>query len=1811
MTDVFSPMGSFRIYRAANPMPEVVMYDSPMRFRVKFAILIPITAAIVLVALQFVPQNPPVTKSPASSVQLINPKPLVFEENRGQFDPDVSFLARGDGFNLYLMEQQAVLTPSSGKFGFGPGEPLVFSLIGSNSQSRPQGEELLAGKTNYLVGNRADKWLRNLPNFEKIRLESVYNGIDLIYYGNDRNIEFDFKVAPGADPDLIRLDIRGSDGLLINDAGDLVVGRENGSFTFQSPRIYQEINGTRRSVSGSFALVSDYLIGFDIGEYDRTRPLVIDPVLLYATYIGGDGHDTVLEMFVDDNHDMILVGSTSSGGFPAGADLYTLGAQKLYVTRLVGNGSGFVYTTFFGGRSTDVIREAKVDQHGNVYMTGYTESDDFPTKNAYQTGLSGGESSDAFVVKLKPDGSDFVYSTYLGGWYGSGGFADDQATDIDIDGEGNAYVTGWTQSMFFDTTAGAFQTIPGIEQDEYNGATDAFVSKFDPNGALVYSTYLGGLWKRPGYPEPELDGSKSDKGTAIAVDRDGSVFVAGLTNAALFPKSSGTYRETLEGASPNLFITRLNPKGSDVLYSTFFGGSQASEIHDMVVDHHGRLILGGFTLSPDFPIGGGEFQTNFGGVADLPAGYEGWQSICGDGFLTIFQNDLTAFIYSTFCGGSSRERIRRVAVDDIGNIYATGFTFSPDFPITHDAIQDTLGGLVDAFVVKIDPEGRFIGETLDYASYFGGRNLDSGNDIAVDSDRNMYMAGWTRSSDLPVTENALQDTLEGSLMPNNEPFGDAFVAKMGNKDYIRFARVYPDPVNDLWLSHTLRPGAGWQFNSSVQYALFASNRGTINILIEDDKGNILDSRELRDVPAANGLFYNDIRMNKIIVPQIEDSDSLFLKAFLTPDNQAAPIDSAVIAYKIVVHDWTFMIYMNGDGNLEKTAIDDLAEMAQVGSNDSLAIVVLLDRHPGYYDGWGNWSDSRYIAVRENGIKQQSMGELDMGHPGTLLNFINWGEKNFPAHQYALVMWDHGGGWKLSNRTTLNKALPAPQFPLNPPGVPDDYEASFDFGPDETNNNKLLGNEIGDALRRIPKLDILFFNTCVYALIENAYNFRYYADFYIASQDFMPLPSMPYKVFLQRLKERPEMTRAEVGQVAVATYGDSYSENRKNITLSCSYMYKAEQIAAEVSYLATLLIEKQPWDAIDSALVKTHYYPPKHFRDLYHFAENLKLETSDPDIQVQCDRIMGSIQDAVVANYASRPEEGSHGLSIYFPISIGAAHPWYFNTKYYEFAEKNQWDDFLLLYLFRKNLPPGVEGPIVDSYEVNNTFSQAYGPLESEEEYISYIPYAGDEDFYFFTTGLQTSVTVKLTSPQGINYDLTVMDANQQIIASSNSTEAVDSLYIASVLPGSYYLQIITNGNFIEFPYKLEVAYNGGHVGQVPLSFDDGSPTEGMYSGDAGEVIGSNFRAPLYPMKLDEVSFYLTSLDGGGTGGDGSFYLWLADFYGTKIEPFKITPSGLRKSNPAQAGGWFTVNLADKDITLQSDFFIGVGYDGENTPALGMDNFDDGRAFHYDDSTQTWQALPKTVFIRAKAGYMQSPHTVDFLMPEEYYVLPGHEFSISVSVADLNESSIDSLEMEISFDPKMLNLSVLDFRDLLHSNWEITKLDTSLSGRINLKTIGASPISEEKRIFVMTFRANSSAALGDSSDIILQRVIANGGQIFTTTTNTKIHIGEISRIEDNSANMPEEYRLYQNYPNPFNPSTTIAYYVPRSDHVRITVRDVLGRHIRTLINENISAGHHTTGWDGLDESGRPVAAGVFFCTMEARSFTQTIKTAFVK
>ncbi len=654
--------------------------------------------------------------------------PLRFEANQGQTDPRVNFLSHGADYSLFLTPTRAVLELQQS----GGGNVVAMKVLGANPTSHPVGLGKQVGVSNYFIGNDPAKWHTNIANYARAAYRNVYHGVDLVYHGDQQQFEYDFVVHPGADPRAIHLAFAGTQGQSIDAHGNLVLHTSGGDLVEHAPAAYQTINGVRHPVASRFVIGRDGQVGFRVGHHDHGRPLVIDPVLSYSTYLGGRANDSGNAIAVDSSGSAYITGFTASSNFPTKGPIQpsNAGGNDVFVTKLNPTGTAIVYSTYLGGSNSDIGNGIAVDSAGDAYVTGSTTSANFPMKSPLQSGLRGSE--DAFLLKLNPAGTALVYSTYLGG---SG---IDVAYGIALGGSGGTYVTGTTGSTDFPVTSGAYQTTN-------SNTDDAFVAQVNATGSsLVYATYLGG--------------NSGAHGLGIAVNGSGNAYVTGWTGSSDFA-TAGAYQTVNAGG--DAFVAELNAAGSARVYATYLGGYGNNRGNAIAVDGSGNTYVTGYTDSTSFPV--------FNAYQSVSGGY-------GDAFVTEFNASGSALLYSTYLGGNGADNAGAdggaIALDSVGNIYVTGSTQSTNFPTTLHAFQPSYGGGGDAFVAKMNP--TLSGPaSLVYSSYLGGsRSNEEGFGIAVDSSGNAYVAGQTFSNDFPTTTNASQTRFGGT--------SDAFVTKISS-----------------------------------------------------------------------------------------------------------------------------------------------------------------------------------------------------------------------------------------------------------------------------------------------------------------------------------------------------------------------------------------------------------------------------------------------------------------------------------------------------------------------------------------------------------------------------------------------------------------------------------------------------------------------------------------------------------------------------------------------------------------------------------------------------------------------------------------------------------------------------------------------------------------------------------------------------------------------------------------------------------------------------------------------------------------------
>jgi hypothetical protein len=675
--------------------------------------------------------------------------PLSFIRNAGQIDRRVGFYAQGPGYRFAFMRQGVLLSFARNTKQLSLG----LRFLGANAKADPHGEAQLAGKVSYFVGSDPAKWRSGLPTFGRVGYRNLWPGVDMAFKGTNDRLDYEFFLRPGAKVSNIRLAYRGQRGLSLDEHGNLAIRTRFGLLTDARPRSYQVLGGERVAVASRFVLGAGGRLGFDVGRYDTRRPLVIDPGLVYSTYLGGSADDNGFGIATDAAGNAYVTGFTASSNFPTASAFdttYNGGASDVFVTKLNAAGSGLLYSTYLGGSSVEQGLAIAVDGNGNAYVTGFTGSTNFPIRAdtsqippgsfVYRSSYQGG-STDAFVTKLNATGTSLVFSTYAGG---SGA---DQGWGIAVHSSGDVYVTGDTTSTNWAATTNGLQKSNA-------GGMDAFFLRLDRFAAAAgYMTYLGS--------------SGSDSARAIAIDPSRNVYLTGGTTSSNFPTAPGSFDTTLNGGE-DAFATKLNYLGSTmpagdtyaIGYSTYLGGSTTDRGLGITIDGTRNAYVTGITGSTNFPTTAGAFAATYGGGAF-------------DAFVTKLNPLGTApLLYSTYLGGSGDDRGQGIALDSANDAHVVGRTSSANFPTTPGAFDTSYNGGDDAFVTKFNPAGS---APLLYSTFLGGSsgpggNNDRGMAIALDATANAYVTGLANSSNFPTTPGAFDTSHNGGA--------DVFVTKL-------------------------------------------------------------------------------------------------------------------------------------------------------------------------------------------------------------------------------------------------------------------------------------------------------------------------------------------------------------------------------------------------------------------------------------------------------------------------------------------------------------------------------------------------------------------------------------------------------------------------------------------------------------------------------------------------------------------------------------------------------------------------------------------------------------------------------------------------------------------------------------------------------------------------------------------------------------------------------------------------------------------------------------------------------------------------
>jgi len=667
-----------------------------------------------------------------------------FIENKGQWDSDVLYLTRiggldawitkkGVNYTFYKLEEVKQEQSTNRELEMPDkfeqkdyniiGHRVLMSLIGNNENVSPEGKQKQTGYYNYLIGNDDTKHASNVGLYKEALVKDVYTGIDMRYYFDKGLLRYDYIVHPEADPNQIRFSLEGSDKTYLNEKGELVFTTRFGEVKNADLYCYQQQD--KKQVAAKFTKHGESWT-ITLEDYNKNQTLIIDP-LIYSTYIGGSSDaDWGNSIVLDASGNAYIAGQTQSTNYDITAGAFqttNAGLDDVFVTKLNASGTALIYSTYIGGSGGDEAHSIALDASGNTYITGWTGSTNFDiTSGAFQTTKAGFE--DVFVTKLNAAGTALLYSTYIGG------INDDRAYSIVIDASRNAYITGYTNSLDYDTTA----------QITSWGGSDAVVTKLNATGtALIYSTRIGG--------------SDTDWGFSIALDVSGNTYIFGETRSTDYITTSGAFQTTFGGGLNDVFVTKLNALGTALIYSTYIGGNDYDYGSSMALDASGNAYITGYTASPDYDITAGAFQTTYGGGLY-------------DVYVTKLNASGTALLYSTYIGGITSDLSKSIALDASGNAYITGYTSSTNYDVTSGAFQTTFAGGYDVFVTKLNVTGT----ALLYSSYIGGSGDDRGFAIALDASAYAYITGYTKSTNYDISIGAFQTTYGGST--------DTYVTKL-------------------------------------------------------------------------------------------------------------------------------------------------------------------------------------------------------------------------------------------------------------------------------------------------------------------------------------------------------------------------------------------------------------------------------------------------------------------------------------------------------------------------------------------------------------------------------------------------------------------------------------------------------------------------------------------------------------------------------------------------------------------------------------------------------------------------------------------------------------------------------------------------------------------------------------------------------------------------------------------------------------------------------------------------------------------------
>ncbi len=1616
-----------------------------------------------------------------------------FIANKGQWNPEVKFFARIGGMNAWITGSGVIYDYYKIKREFNKsnilkmtgqkrkeyerkhtiiqGDVVRMQLENSKMNVTVVGSGKEEGHYNYFISNDKSKWVSFVPLYDNIELKGIYKNINVKYYYDKGKLRYDYLAKPGADISQIKFSFKGQKGIAVNTNGDLVIKTSVGEVTNGKIFAYQTEGGIKKQIDCRFKKESDGRIGLSVNNYDVKKELIIDP-LIYSTLIGNkDYYDIPSSINIDSSGNAYITGETYSPGYPTTTGAYQTNfrVSDAFITKLNSAGSALIYSTFLGGSDQDRGNSIAIDKSGDTYITGGTISSDFPvTSGAYQTTFASSGNPHAFISKLNSTGSALLYSTYLEGSYS------DLGNSIVIDSSGNAYVAGSTESTDFPTTTGAFQKSGG---NPTNSSHDVFVTKLNPAGSsLIYSTCIGG--------------TADDRGYSITTDKTGNAYITGVTYSPDYPVTSGAFQTSLKGLN-NAFITKLNPTGTALVYSTIIGGSNEDQGNSIVIDTSSNAYITGYTTSSDFPVTSGAYQTTFN--------YQ-------NAFITKLNPSGTSLVYSTFLGGNYEDGGNSIGIDKKGNTYITGYTISPDFPVTNDAFQTALNNGLNgnAFLTKLSAAGTF----LVYSTFFGGSTYDVATSIVVDEKGNAFITGQNFSNDFPTTSGAYQTASDSSgvfaakfSLPN---LGYA-TAKITSLTNGPAKKLYSIPNN----------GTGYVYFNMTSKGNPISYQGNFSVVLTDSLKNMYQTAGSLIEPGLLRLAILDNTVTKLgSGPQsmnIQDSilinDTVYHIINTPPDLNIAKIP--------LTFSRSFDFFTQGSLGAEGVigagagASLDLAKLSITGTA-GMGLTINTDQNnkitfsrrfeygigadlsvPSASFGIGHVSAGIEAGLSIKTIKNQDFdpssvvpkldsNQIKMAQAGFLLETLSMGFGNFSP---TVGIFIDAVKYTLLNTSgiipILNEAVTKKSWGLGLEGT-GNLGLGASIADESINIANFSGTVALNGYRNVyPKGSSDVAHAATSYSIEFAENYNISAfknPFELKINDKVSLGAGNNGLF---------GLSGGMGTGAEAYFDSSNSLKQLNVWLEDGGGLSMYNGSAGIHY-KTLV-------AVPSAY--------KNVFDAENFAVNGLLSANSNVIVNSLAGDVSKIVDTLSHDFNSYPikitttEKRGKGIDLPLDIDIDAALgvglglKLGMDLKYYDeisFAKK-----YTLLYakhynylmystnyssrmsnfnmaLFFKNLYTGTANLVKASF--NNIMSTAKKLINAGDNFaLNGINKAGK-----FIGSIQGKM-----SQTGQAYVSTF---------SPNYPHVWNSSFREPVIRNFYYSTNILHRKFVKNKTVLSI------IKSTMIAVSDNMKISFIPNGQSVSIdsVDTTFTIKI---KVDTAKL----LSNGFT---------LADTSRIRIYRYNdINNSWISE------GGALHGDTVEANVRFMSNYLLGI----ELTNA--------------DDKTP-----PQIIDFGPKEGSTLTS------FPEIYAKIQDNQYGVGV---DWAKTSIiaNGDTLDASFDPTnqmiFYNLSSKD----------------SLSGAINVT------------VRTMDYNGNSDS-LSYSFNL--------------NVTGVK------------GKNIPHSFKLLQNYPNPFNPSTNINYSIKKESSVKVIIFNSIGQYVVTLVNKKQSAGTYTINFDG-----RRFASGVYFYSLMAK------------